>query len=145
MTEKENALRVFRREKPEWLPRFEKCMKGYFPKSINERPLNWEGDDWFGIHWVPDASTNGLTAPRAGPGGDPGPGALGGTAALPDLEAIDWAAEAEGFRRPRARTAVHDYDGDGGFSSATNSCWALRTPCAPFTNTPTRPGRFWRR
>lgn len=40
MTEKENALRVFRREKPEWLPRFEKCMKGYFPKSINERPLN---------------------------------------------------------------------------------------------------------
>lgn len=33
MTEKENALRVFRREKPEWLPRFEKCMKGYFPKS----------------------------------------------------------------------------------------------------------------
>lgn len=66
MTEKENALRVFRREKPEWLPRFEKCMKGYFPKSINERPLNWEGDDWFGIHWVPDASTNGLTAPAPG-------------------------------------------------------------------------------
>ena len=98
MTEKENALRVFRREKPEWLPRFEKCMKGYFPKSINERPLNWEGDDWFGIHWVPDASTNGLTAPAPGQAVIRDPERWREQLALPDLEAIDWAAEAEGFR-----------------------------------------------
>lgn len=96
MTEKENALLVFDHKIPEWLPRWENCISVYFPKFINERPAVWEGDDWFGIHWIPDINI-GLTSP-----------ALDNVIIknlenwkeeliFPDLEAIDWELEAKLF------------------------------------------------
>ena len=101
MTEKENVLSVFRHEIPQWLPRFEFCIHNYFPKQINERPLVTEGDDWFGIHWIPDAKTNGLTVPAHGQKIIRDIENWREELILPDLDAIDWEAERARFREGR--------------------------------------------
>lgn len=98
MTEKENARLVFEHKIPKWLPRFEFCMGVYFPVSINERPAVWDGYDWFGVHWIPDKFTGGLTAPEAGQVIISDLEHWKEELKFPDLETIDWEVEAEKFR-----------------------------------------------
>lgn len=97
MTEKENVQMVFDGKIPKWLPRFEKCFSVYFPSVINERPAVWEGDDWFGIHWLPDKYTGGLTVPETGQIIIKDIENWKKELIIPNLDAIDWEAEKNAF------------------------------------------------
>lgn len=49
MTEKENAMRAFKRQNPQWLPNTRKSVDFLFPEGVRER-----GDhakEWFGVYW----------------------------------------------------------------------------------------------
>lgn len=98
MTERENALLAFRHRQPEWLPHFERCFSPYFPKCILERPLTQTGPDWFGIQWISDSGTNGLTAPAPGQAVIRDLTRWREQLVLPDLDQVDWQAEAAAFR-----------------------------------------------
>lgn len=64
MTERENALKVFRGELPEWIPCYTKATTYLFSDYTNaEKPQNYEGYDWFGVHWLPVSATANLTHP----------------------------------------------------------------------------------
>ena len=64
MTERENALKLFRKELPDWLPCYTKCTH-YLMTDYNaiEKPQFSEGYDWFGVHWLPVEATANLTHP----------------------------------------------------------------------------------
>lgn len=61
MTERENVLRLFRGEMPEWLPESGTCLlcAGKLLMDI-ERPHNKEGYDWFGVHWLEQQAMGGV-------------------------------------------------------------------------------------
>lgn len=64
MTERENALKVFHHEIPEWLPCYTKCTTYLFSDYTEaEKPQVTEGYDWFGVHWLPVEATANLTHP----------------------------------------------------------------------------------
>lgn len=64
MTERENALKVFRGEIPDWIPCYTKATAYLFSDYTEaEKPQNYKGYDWFGIHWIPVAATANLTHP----------------------------------------------------------------------------------
>lgn len=64
MTERENALKVFQGQIPDWLPCYTKATTYLFSDYTEaEKPQNYEGYDWFGIHWLPVAATANLTHP----------------------------------------------------------------------------------
>lgn len=64
MTERENVLRLFRGELPEWLPLAARCMvmAGRQLADI-ERSHKEECVDWFGVHWLPQTAMGGVTHP----------------------------------------------------------------------------------
>ena len=67
MTERENALKVFHHEIPEWLPCYTKCTTYLFSDYTEaEKPQATEGYEWFGVHWLPVEATANLTHPDIG-------------------------------------------------------------------------------
>ena len=64
LTERENALKVFRHEIPDWLPCYTKCTHYMMTAYTDiEKPQMFEGYDWFGCHWLPVEATANLTHP----------------------------------------------------------------------------------
>lgn len=65
MTERENALKVFRGEIPDWIPCYTKATHYLMAPAYAdaEKPQVVEGYDWFGIHWLPVEATANLTHP----------------------------------------------------------------------------------
>ena len=49
MTERENALRAFKRDHPEWIPNTRKSVRFVFPSAVKERVNG--GTDWYGAQW----------------------------------------------------------------------------------------------
>lgn len=88
MTEKENLLRAFRMEHPEWIPKVKEGSVTIQPWStIKDRP---RGDtrDWFGVHWVDFVVAVGEHLLEDVNGWE-------NAIRFPDLEEIDWKAGAE--------------------------------------------------
>ena len=52
MNERENALKVWNHEVPEWVPMFNVCCQMIITPEINDRPLFKNGKDWFGLNWA---------------------------------------------------------------------------------------------
>lgn len=65
MTERENALKVFRGEIPEWIPCYTQATHYLMAPAYAdiEKPQTVEGYDWFGIHWLPVEASANLTHP----------------------------------------------------------------------------------
>lgn len=88
MTEKENLLRAFRMENPEWVPNPNLASVTTKAKStVNERPSG-DGYDWYGVHWR-DTVVVGEDQPLKDVCD------WEKVVRFPDLDTIDWKAGAE--------------------------------------------------
>lgn len=104
ITAKENYLRIFRGEKPCWMPVWLVDSQYCWPDVYQEHAL-WEGDgpDWWGQEWVYEPTVKGQM---------PKPGTRVITditkwqeeVTIPDLDAVDWEGDA------KIQTARYDPD-----------------------------------
>lgn len=82
MTERENALKSFRRENPQWIPSARKAVDFIFPSAVRERAPG--GNDWYGVYWEDNMVR--MAKPRLA--------SLAGwekELTFPDYSAVDWA------------------------------------------------------
>lgn len=102
LTPKENMDKAFAHEIPDWVPHLAHDAKNRVADYTIERPINWDGYDTWGIHWVPCPESLNITQP------DHTQRPLLEEADLwedlvkfPDLDKIDWTSYIE---------AVEQYD-----------------------------------
>ena len=98
ITERENLERViFRTGEPEWVPVAPDCFS-FVPIDgiLAERPvLGQDGNDWFGCRWLYDAPTNGRVQDPKQPPIVSDICRWQETVHFPNLNAINWEAEAQ--------------------------------------------------
>jgi len=56
ITERENFLRMIRREDPDFVPYQPGLLQMIVPSALRDRPEGRRGYDWFGVHWSVDES-----------------------------------------------------------------------------------------